>query len=267
MAHDAAARRLPDVPRQAARRRPGHLHPPSHQGARRPRPPRRGVRRPAVPRARRSRRAAPAAQPRPVQRPLSRPLPRLLGAEVPTRTSSRSCSSPPARSPSRSPSASAPCGCCTRVAATSTSSTTTSASATASSCSNGRSRRSSRCTTRSPGTACWRWTRRRRRRKRWSVGRWYSFVEMQAAVASRMPRIVVGQRELDQRHPHRHGRQPRPHAPRAGRRRCRAVPTAPPGATVPGPADHDGIGRRRPQGPRLSHRGASPSCAPSATSR
>jgi glycosyltransferase involved in cell wall biosynthesis len=29
------------------------------------------------------------------------------------------------------------------------------------------------------------------RRKRWSVGRWYSFVRMQARVASRMPRIVV----------------------------------------------------------------------------
>lgn len=29
------------------------------------------------------------------------------------------------------------------------------------------------------------------RRKRWSVGRWYSFVKMQARVASRMPRIVV----------------------------------------------------------------------------
>jgi glycosyltransferase involved in cell wall biosynthesis len=28
-------------------------------------------------------------------------------------------------------------------------------------------------------------------RKRWSVGRWYSFVNMQARVASRMPRIVV----------------------------------------------------------------------------
>ena len=29
------------------------------------------------------------------------------------------------------------------------------------------------------------------RRKRWSVGRWYSFVKMQGRVASRMPRIVV----------------------------------------------------------------------------
>ena len=29
------------------------------------------------------------------------------------------------------------------------------------------------------------------RRKRWSVGRWYSFVRMQGRVASRMPRIVV----------------------------------------------------------------------------
>ena len=29
------------------------------------------------------------------------------------------------------------------------------------------------------------------RRKRWSVGRWYSFVKMQSRVASRMPRIVV----------------------------------------------------------------------------
>jgi glycosyltransferase involved in cell wall biosynthesis len=29
------------------------------------------------------------------------------------------------------------------------------------------------------------------RRKRWSVGRWYSFVKMQARVASRLPRIVV----------------------------------------------------------------------------
>jgi glycosyltransferase involved in cell wall biosynthesis len=29
------------------------------------------------------------------------------------------------------------------------------------------------------------------RRKRWSVGRWYSFVKMQGKVASRMPRIVV----------------------------------------------------------------------------
>ena len=28
-------------------------------------------------------------------------------------------------------------------------------------------------------------------RKRWSVGRWYSFVKMQGRVASRMPRIVV----------------------------------------------------------------------------
>lgn len=29
------------------------------------------------------------------------------------------------------------------------------------------------------------------RRKRWSIGRWYSFVKMQGKVASRMPRIVV----------------------------------------------------------------------------
>ena len=29
------------------------------------------------------------------------------------------------------------------------------------------------------------------RRKRWSVGRWYSFVKMQGRVAARMPRIVV----------------------------------------------------------------------------
>jgi MMP alpha-(1->4)-mannosyltransferase len=39
------------------------------------------------------------------------------------------------------------------------------------------------------------------RRKRWSVGRWYSFVKMQGRVASRMPRIVVvSQNSIDDIH-------------------------------------------------------------------
>ncbi len=39
------------------------------------------------------------------------------------------------------------------------------------------------------------------RRKRWSVGRWYSFVKMQGKVASKMPRIVVvSQNSIDDIH-------------------------------------------------------------------
>ena len=39
------------------------------------------------------------------------------------------------------------------------------------------------------------------RRKRWSVGRWYSFVKMQGRVAARMPRIVVvSQNSIDDIH-------------------------------------------------------------------
>ena len=71
------------------------------------------------------------------------------------------------------------------------------------------------------------------RRKRWSVGRWYSFVKMQGRVASRHAAHRRRQRELDPRHPHRHGRQLRPHAPRARRRRPRAVPPPPGGRPDP----------------------------------
>ena len=52
------------------------------------------------------------------------------------------------------------------------------------------SRRSSRCTTRSPTTAA-RDGQGAEPAQAWSVGRWYSFVRMQGRVASRMPRIVV----------------------------------------------------------------------------
>ena len=62
------------------------------------------------------------------------------------------------------------------------------------------------------------------RRKRISVGRWYSFVKMQGRVAVPPAPHRRGQRELDPRHPRRHGRQLRPDAAGARRRRPRAVP-------------------------------------------
>ena len=73
--------RLPHLPGQAPRRRPGRVHPPPHQGAGRPRPPRRGVRRPALPGARRAGADGGAAEPRHLQRPLPGPVPGVLGAE------------------------------------------------------------------------------------------------------------------------------------------------------------------------------------------
>ena len=105
------------------------------------------------------------------------------------------------------------------------------------------------------------------RRKRCSVGRWYSFVKMQGRVASRMPRIVVvSENSIRDIHTDMG----------VAYDRMRLVPVgvdpelfrpAPGGRPRPGPADHDGVGRRRPQGPRLPARGAWPSCAPSATCR
>ncbi len=93
------------------------------------------------------------------------------------------------------------------------------------------------------------------RRKRWSVGRWYSFVKMQGRVASRMPRIVVvSENSISDIHTDM-GVSRRPHAARARRRRRRAVPAAAPRRPGPRPPDHDGIGRRRPQGSRVPHRG------------
>ncbi len=53
------------------------------------------------------------------------------------------------------------------------------------------------------------------------------------------------QRELDQRHPRRHGRQPRPHATGAGRRRSRVVHAAAARRSQARPADHHRLGRRR----------------------
>ena len=75
--------------------------------------------------------------------------------------------------------------------ASSTSSTTTRASATACCASSSCCPPSSPCTTRSPRTASWRWPTPRARKKRRQVGRWYSFIKMQARVARQMPRIVV----------------------------------------------------------------------------
>ena len=64
----AAEHRLPHLPGQAPRRRPGRLHPSPHQGPGRPGPPRRGPRRPALPDPRRPGPAGRAAQPRHLQR-------------------------------------------------------------------------------------------------------------------------------------------------------------------------------------------------------
>ena len=66
------------------------------------------------------------------------------------------------------------------------------------------------------------------RRKRRSIGRWYSFVEMQGRVARRMPRIVVvSENSIDDIHADM-GVSRRPHAPRARRRRPGAVHAAAP---------------------------------------
>ncbi len=251
----AAAHRLPDLPRQAARRRPGRLHPPPHQGARRPRPPRRGVQRPAVPGARRAGRAHQAAQPRHLQRPLPRSLPGLLGDQDP-------------RGPARARAVldrhvlraagvqlPRPAGAQARGPASSTSSTTTSASATG----------SSQLEKLIPTIVTLHHpiTRDRElemehaptRRKR-LVGRAVVLVREDAgprrhADAAHRRR----QRELDQRHPHRHGRRPRPDAARAGGRRSGPVPPAAGCRPRPRPADHDGIGRRGPEGALVPARG------------
>ena len=108
----AAAHRLPHVPRQAARRWPGRLHPPPHQGARRPRPPRRGVQRPAVPGARRAHPARQLPSLDIFNDHYPGPLPRATGRSRPARTCSSWPSSPPARSASRWRSATAPCARC-----------------------------------------------------------------------------------------------------------------------------------------------------------
>ena len=93
------------------------------------------------------------------------------------------------------------------------------------------------------------------RRKRCSVGRWYSFVKMQGRVASRLPRIVVVSEnsirdihddmgvDYDRMRLVPVGVDPELFRPRPDDRpRAR-------------PADHDGVGRRRPQGPVLPARG------------
>ena len=93
-------------------------------------------------------------------------------------------------------------------------------------------------------------------RKRWSVGRWYSFVKMQGRVASRMPRIVVvSESSIRDIHADMGVAYERMRLV-PGRRRSRAVPAAAGGRPHPGPADHDGVGRRRPEGPVLPARGA-----------
>ncbi len=93
------------------------------------------------------------------------------------------------------------------------------------------------------------------RRKRWSVGRWYSFVKMQGRVASRMPRIVVvSENSIHDIHTDMG----------VGYDRMRLVPVGvdpelfrprPEVERDPRPPHHDGVGRRRPQGPGLPARG------------
>ena len=72
--------------------------------------------------------------------------------------------------------------------------------------------------------------------KRYSIGRWYSFVKMQGRVASRMPRIVVvSENSINDIHTDM-GVELRPDAAGAGRRRPRPVPSRSPAS----PACQDG---------------------------
>ncbi len=76
-----ATDRLPHLPGQAPRRRPGRLHTAPHQGPDRSRPPRRGVLRPALSDRRRAGPAPRAAEPRHLQRPLPDADAGIVGAE------------------------------------------------------------------------------------------------------------------------------------------------------------------------------------------
>ena len=246
------------LPGQAARRWPGRLHPPPHQGAGRPRAPRSRCSAASPTRCSTSGCTLHrAAQPRHLQRPLPRPLPRLLGDQAPGRRGRGRSSSRPARSASRSPSASGPGRTLKqRGAATSTSSTTTRASATA--CSRIEQLLPDDRHAPPPdhqGPASWRWRTRRTGASGVSVGRWYSLREDAGAGGPPDAAHRGGERELHQGHPRRHGRRPRPHAPRARRRRPRAVPPSARGRPRARPADHHRLGRRGPQGPRLPARG------------
>ena len=110
---------------------------------------------------------------------------------------------------------------------------------------------SSPSTTRSPRTASWRWPTRPSAKKRRQVGRWYSFIKMQAPCRPPDAPHRGGERELHQRHPRRLRRGLRPHAPGPRRRRPGALPAAPRGGARARPAHHHRQLRRRPEGPRL----------------
>ena len=85
--------RLPDVPRETARRWSGRVHAASHQGARRPRPSRRGARRAAVPGARPARADHAAARASTSGTTTIRAASPPTGSSRPARTSWRSPSS------------------------------------------------------------------------------------------------------------------------------------------------------------------------------
>ena len=201
--------RLPVLPGQAPRRRPGRLHPPPDQGARRPRPPRRGPRRPALPRARRPRAAHRAAQPGHLQRRLPGPHARLwelktlpdvvevaqfstgtfpeplafsLRAVRALRAAPRRLRPRPRQPVAGLRPARHRTGPCPTLATLHHPITV--------------DRRLEMAHARHAG------------RKRRAVGRWYGFVEMQGRVARRMPRIVVVSESSMPRHPRRHGRGP-----------------------------------------------------------
>ena len=147
-----------------------------------------------------------AAQPRPLQRPRTPAASRRTGRSRRARTSSSWPSSRPARSPSRSPSATGPC-------ARSTPRVGEFDLVHDNQCLGYGILRLERqiptiVTLHHPITQDRQLEMEHApsRRKRWSVGRWYSFVKMQGRVASRHAADRRRQRELDPRHPHRHGR-------------------------------------------------------------